>query len=196
MDKKVILQEILDIENISSLIPKCPKITLDMLLSTLSKSKYTLNVDLGLSSVTCSKYMKVLWPDKPKGNSKIDGWLLSKYGYKECKECLSVKYIEDFSLNSARLDGIGTYCKKCYLETTRDYQREYQKRRKELKNNRMPKWADISKIKEIYYNCPEGYHVDHIVPLQGTLVSGLHVEYNLQYLLAEDNLKKHNKFEV
>ena len=43
MDKKVILQEILDIENISDLILKCPKITVDMLLNTLSKSKYILN---------------------------------------------------------------------------------------------------------------------------------------------------------
>jgi hypothetical protein len=56
-----------------------------------------------------------------------------------------------------------------------------------------PSWANLDKIKEIYLNCPKGYHVDHIIPLNGVNVSGLHIENNLQYLLAADNLKKSNK---
>jgi hypothetical protein len=66
--------------------------------------------------------------------------------------------------------------------------------RKALKLNATPSWADLEKIKEIYRTCPEGYHVDHIVPLKGTLVCGLHVEYNLQHLPALENMQKHNKF--
>lgn len=67
-------------------------------------------------------------------------------------------------------------------------------KRKANRIKRTPKWANLEKIKEIYKNCPNGYHVDHIIPLQGNLVSGLHVENNLQYLTAYDNLVKGNKF--
>jgi 5-methylcytosine-specific restriction endonuclease McrA len=69
---------------------------------------------------------------------------------------------------------------------------------------RVPKWlskAHKQSINEIYSTARlvsemtgELFHVDHIVPLRGKNVSGLHVPWNLQVLRAHDNLIKHNIF--
>lgn len=68
-------------------------------------------------------------------------------------------------------------------------------RRKGIKQA-TPSWADKTALKQIYLDCPAGYHVDHVIPLRGKLVSGLHVPENLQYLPAKENRMKKNKYEV
>ena len=69
-------------------------------------------------------------------------------------------------------------------------------RRRQLeKLRRTPAWADVVAIRKFYAACPPGHHVDHIVPLQGKQVSGLHVLNNLQYLPDAENLSKGNKFD-
>lgn len=69
---------------------------------------------------------------------------------------------------------------------------------------RTPKWLSKEQIKEIasFYVMAKELEkvftwkqcVDHIVPLQGKTVSGLHVPWNLQILSASMNIEKGNKF--
>lgn len=70
---------------------------------------------------------------------------------------------------------------------------EKEARRRSSKLKATPPWADHGKLKEIYRNCPKGMHVDHIVPLKGKEICGLHVHYNLQYLTPSENCSKSNK---
>lgn len=64
----------------------------------------------------------------------------------------------------------------------------------------MPPWADQSKIARAYELCAEyrakgiDCHVDHIIPLQGKRVCGLHVQGNFQILGREANQSKSNRF--
>lgn len=111
------------------------------------------------------------------------------------------------------------YCKTWRdknLETVRDtWRRWYQtergkavstantsKRRSE-KLLRTPSWADKAKILMFYEEARrltketgKKWSVDHIIPLQGELVSGLHVHENLQVMLLSENLSKSNKFDI
>jgi len=66
-----------------------------------------------------------------------------------------------------------------------------------------PSWVDLGAVKEIYELCTQlqivtgiPHEVDHIVPLRGARVSGLHVPWNLQILSRDENRRKGNKFAV
>jgi len=70
--------------------------------------------------------------------------------------------------------------------------RMYEAKRRAIKKNSRP-LGFSEDLKMVYMNCPKGMHVDHIIPLCGKNVTGLHVPWNLQYLTPEDNMKKSNK---
>ena len=63
-----------------------------------------------------------------------------------------------------------------------------------------PAWANFDLIRKMYIKAVEKtketgvhYHVDHIVPLRGENVCGLHVENNLRVITAKENLMKGNR---
>lgn len=105
-----------------------------------------------------------------------------------------------------------------YHEANKDIvnkkKRDYQKRnlhlyakikanRKSAQLKRTPKWVGPEEhwlIKEAYALAALrtkvmgfSWHVDHIVPLQGKIVSGLHVPNNLQVIPAVVNIRKGNR---
>lgn len=81
--------------------------------------------------------------------------------------------------------------------------RHHAARRRVSRISRTPPWADMRAIRAIYAEADRLtratgilHTVDHEIPLQGRLVSGLHVETNLQVLTGTDNSRKGNRFEV
>jgi hypothetical protein len=76
-------------------------------------------------------------------------------------------------------------------------------KRRAAKLQRTAAWADKDAIKAIYAEAQRlqevlgvPMHCDHVIPLQGELVCGLHVETNLQIIPATLNVRKSNKFKV
>jgi hypothetical protein len=74
-------------------------------------------------------------------------------------------------------------------------------RRRALEVTAMPVWADREAIRRIYEQRVEitkatgiEHHVDHVVPLRGKTVCGLHVHYNLIVIPAAQNCRKSNKW--
>jgi len=83
---------------------------------------------------------------------------------------------------------------------------EYAATRRAMKLQRTPSWLteiDKERIQNEYKLAAlqtkltgELWHVDHVIPLQGKLVSGLHVPSNLKAIRGKENISKHNRFEI
>ena len=96
-----------------------------------------------------------------------------------------------------------SYGKKHYQQNKSKYA-EYTRTRQAKILQRTPDWLSEdhkAELQDFYWLAKdltavsgETYHVDHIVPLQGDNVCGLHVPWNLQILPADINLSKGNRY--
>ena len=76
-------------------------------------------------------------------------------------------------------------------------------KRRAAKKNATPPWANLAAIAAFYEKAARltretgvRHEVDHIIPLQGKFVCGLHHEGNLQILTRSENARKRNKHSV
>jgi hypothetical protein len=114
--------------------------------------------------------------------------LLACIEHKYCSHCRELLPYSKFHGNISNSDNLSGECSGCKI---------FQKQHRLLYvRNRTPSWSQSKDILQFYKSCPQGHHVDHIIPLKGKEVSGLHVIENLQYLTAEENLLKSNKYQI
>lgn len=144
---------------------------------------------------------------------------------KKCSYCLIEKPFSLFAKDKTRKDGFFHKCKPCHSEyrqtkeqkqkISKYWQNHYKEnkpkyaakraKRRAIKLQATPKWLSKSdfiaieckySLASMFTQCSGVPHaVDHIVPLQGKTVCGLHVPWNLQVIPVFDNLQKGNKFD-
>lgn len=152
--------------------------------------------------------------EKPFSQFKTDNRLRSGIA-SQCKVCLTKKSKQWRLRNLKRsLEKAKEYKKKNkvkirkitrrYVNKNRAKITSFNAKRRAAKLQRTPKWLtkeDLACIQRIYRKAQAAtkrmgvlYHVDHIYPLQGRKVSGLHVPGNLQILTAEENVRKNNRY--
>jgi hypothetical protein len=93
-----------------------------------------------------------------------------------------------------------------WFAQNKDKRAAYEGKRRAAQLQRTPSWLteddlwiieqayELAEIRTKMFNFP--WHVDHIIPLQGKQVSGMHHPLNIQVIPAKENLSKSNKHSV
>jgi hypothetical protein len=92
---------------------------------------------------------------------------------------------------------------RAWRDQNRDVMLAHKAKRRAALLRRTPVWltnAHLLEMQSVYTYCAAlrrvglDYHVDHVVPLRGQRVSGLHVPWNLQVIPGRENTRKGNVF--
>jgi len=128
--------------------------------------------------------------------------LYRKNNAEKLKETKRIYYLKNLDKIKAKMK----IYHKSYKENNRHVLNANDAKRHAAELQRTPKWLtkeDINKIKQIYYESRMltletgvKHHVDHIIPLQGKIVSGLHVPSNLRVITETENVRKNNRYRL
>ena len=127
-----------------------------------------------------------------------------------CKDCIAIRNQKYYKLNKEQIAEHYQINKveilsqqRQYYNVNKDKSNAKVAKRRASKICATPDWLtqiDRDEIRELYEVAQafklytgEEYHVDHIIPLKGKDVCGLHVPWNLQVIPAKENLSKSNK---
>lgn len=153
---------------------------------------------------SCVECLKVEWE---KGNVKradyFQNYNKSEAGQKAKREYYERNREAVIARAQSRPDEQKRVYKKRHKVNNPDMYRELVSLRRRRFRNATPKWLTQEQKMEIrvkYRLAIElsratgtRHAVDHIVPLYGDTVCGLHVPWNLRVITQEENLKKYNK---
>ena len=124
---------------------------------------------------------------------------------KTCRLCNEAKPLHDFYARLNNKDGHDTVCKRCAIERSKAYKSTHPNlTNAQIPRRAIPAWLteqDWIAIAGKYFTARhltkelgEQYVVDHIIPLRGSKVSGLHVPENLRVISASENARKQNSY--
>jgi hypothetical protein len=147
----------------------------------------------------CRKLKKKEWDSKHIEYVRAKAMEWHYANYDKCKE-QKIKTANEWIKNNP--DKYKEFSKKCY-ENNKPKRFADASKYRAKKRNAVPKWLskdmqkqieDLFKIaRDISSKTGIKHEVDHIIPLQGINVSGLHVPWNLQVITRYENRSKHNR---
>ena len=161
-----------------------------------------------------SAFKKRMWAARPKSAvalRKAEIRELKAQGLRKCVRCEEIKPLTEENFSQCR----ETACRECVRKRVRQWAADNPEKAAVLqyqncaaryasKRQRTPPWLTREhrdQMRAIYAACREAtkmtgikHHVDHVVPLVGKTVSGLHVPWNMQIIPGSENCRKSNKW--
>jgi hypothetical protein len=133
------------------------------------------------------------WPDISKW---LEDWKIAEpVTYESIDAALELQVVPGIPPGMETAEDISAY------EALRKRKPSYSYSRPDPKPERTPAWADLEAIRRVYAESRRltletgvRHSVDHIIPLCGRTVTGLHVAENLRIITLVENIRKSNRW--